>query len=153
MNKMIIIIIASILLLVVAFLLLQNSKDTYVSSVTINKPYNDVWDWISNPLTYEKIYPHWVKSVQKVDDAIYHISDQFGHSYNAKLHTNKEYGIVDLMIGKENSRARLIDIDGKRTLVVHIAKRWDGFGHLPWFFHKITTWRDFRTAKKVIEQQ
>lgn len=149
---MIIITIIIIISLLVIFSL-RNMKATYVSEVVINKPYDEVWTWISNPSTYDKVYPHWVKSAQKVDGTIYHISDQFGGSYNVKLISDKNLGVVDLKIGEETSQTRLFDLDGKRTAIIHLAKRWKNLGFVQWFFHKIIVWRDFRNAKKVIEQR
>lgn len=90
--------------------------------------------------------------VRRVDDTTYHINDKFGGSYDVKLIFDKTYGVIDLQIGKEISRTRLFSLNENSTSVTHFAKRWDNLGFIPWFFHKITVWRDFRNVKKMVEQ-
>ena len=150
--KMSLVIMLSLIFVFLVAAVAQNFQPTHVFEITINKPYSEVWNWFSNPLTYEKIYPHWVKSIQQLDATRYHIDDQFGGSYDVKLVADKSSGVVDLMIGKESSRIRLIDLDGRRTVVIHFTKRWENNGFISWFLHKLTTKRDFWNAKKVIEQ-
>jgi len=125
----------------------------YVSSIVIEKPFDVVWSAISNPNSYARLYPNWVKSVNEKDKNTFHVSDQFGGTYDVKLVANQEFGIVDLIIGQETSRSRIYPIDDKRTAITHLATRWKGASPLIWFFHKRTTDRDFKNAKTVIEGQ
>lgn len=153
MMKTLIVIILSFVVVLLVATIVQNLKPTHVFEITINEPYAEVWKWFSNPLTYEKIYPHWIKTVQRVDATTYYVNDQFGGSYDLKLISDKSSGVVDLMIGKEASRIRLIDLDGTRTVVIHFTKRWESNNFIAWFLHKLTTKRDFKKAKKVIERE
>lgn len=151
--KISIIIILSFVVFLLVATIVQNLKKTDVFEITINKPYGEVWKWFSNPLTYEKIYPHWIKTIQQVDATTYHANDQFGGSYEVVLSADKTKGAISLVIGKETSQVQIIDLDGKKTTVKHLARRWEAFGFVAWFFHKQTIKSDFKNAKKVIEQE
>lgn len=146
--------IAILILLGVALgiLIIRNRKDTYVSEIIVNKPYDVVWGWVSDPLKYPTIYPNWLKTVSGMGGDSFHIEDQFGHSFDMKAVRSREHGTVDLTMGEESSRSRVYRLDENRTAIVHLAKRWKGSTFVVWFFHKLTTDRDFRHAKQVIEK-
>jgi len=138
----------------VAYCVISSSlKDTYVTEVVINRPYDDVWTWISDPTKYAKLYPNWVKHVEKKSETIFQIDDQFGHSNEASLKAIKESGTIDLQIGSELSRLRIYPLDENRTAIVHLAKRWKNATFIIWFFHRRTTDKDFENAKQVIETE
>ena len=141
-----------VFLITIGLFIFKNFNDTHISKVVINKPFEMVWPWVSNPLRYSQIYPHWIKNVTQKSEDVFSVQDQFGSAYDIKLIKNKEFGVVDLMIGSEKSSARLISIDEGRTIMIHIAKRWEGCSFLIWFFHKITTDKDLKYAKNVIEK-
>lgn len=148
----IILIVLIVLLILVATIVSRNFKGVHTTEIIINKPFEDVWNWISNPLNYETIYPHWIKTASKVDDVTFDVNDQFGKSYKIHLKAIKDSGVVDLEIAPWTSRTRIVPLDGNSTIVVHIAKRAESEGFIQWFFHKLTTDRDFKNAKKVIEK-
>jgi hypothetical protein len=110
-----------------------------------------VWAQISNPLNYADLYPGWIKTIKKTGENSYFVEDQFGSSYPVMTVLNKEFGVVDLHVGKEVSRLRLFELSAGSTAAVHLAKQWEGIGWLGWFFHKRTTDRDLRNAKLKIE--
>jgi hypothetical protein len=128
-----------------------NQENTHVSKVVCNRPFNIVWDQISNPQNYPKLYPNWIKSIKKISENRYFVDDQFGQSYEMTLFLNKEFGVVDLQIGKEASRMRIMPLSDDSTVVVHLAKKWSDINQICWFFHKRTTDRDFKNAKAIIE--
>ena len=136
---------------ILGFIIARNFDNTYTTKVVIDKPFDVVWSWVSDPLKYPKIYPNWVKTITKKSEQNYQVDDQFGGSYDIELIANKDYGIVDLQIGPEASFLRLYRLDEIRTVVIHLAKRWKAESFVIWFFHKITTDKDFKNAKKVIE--
>ncbi|MEZ4742898.1 MAG: hypothetical protein R3B45_10705 [Bdellovibrionota bacterium] len=138
------------ILILVVFLFL-NQKPIHISKVIINKPFNFVWEQFSKPENYSILYPNWVKTIKKVNESHYLVHDQFGGSYNIEIVLNREFGVVDLIIGQEVSRSRLMPLDENTTAMVHLAKKWDGIGLLGWFFHKRTTDKDLENAKKQIE--
>ncbi|MBI4041202.1 MAG: hypothetical protein HY390_04980 [Deltaproteobacteria bacterium] len=150
MKLMLIIII--LVLFIVSIIIIRNLKDTYISEVVVAKPFDVVWEWISNPLKYAEIYPNWIKSVEQRSQNIFQVQDQFGSTYDIELIANKIYGIVDLSIGPEISRSRLYALDEHRTAIVHFSKRLKNSSLIVWFFHKLTTDKDLKHAKKIIEQ-
>lgn len=135
--------------------LIRNRKETYVSEVTINRGLNETWHWVSDPTKYNQLYPHWIKRVAPRGPDLFRVDDQFGQSYDMRVITNRDNGIVDLIIslpsGQETSRSRICALDDKTTAIIHLAHRWAGANALTWFFHKITTDRDFQNAKRIIE--
>jgi len=40
-------------------------KDTHITKIITNKSVPEVWEYISNPLTYSQIYPFWLSEVKK----------------------------------------------------------------------------------------
>ena len=64
---------------------------------------------------------------------------------------DKENGIINLQMGDEVSRTRLIFLEDNQTLALHIGERWKNFNLILWFFYKRTVDSDFKNAKKVIE--
>lgn len=126
-------------------------RDIHFSKVIIKKPYDIVWKWISNPLTYPQIYPSWLSEVKEVDVDSYEGYGPNGEFQFTRL-INKEYGIVDLKIGEEQSRTRLFSLDKESTVVIHLAVRWEKMKNpFFWFFYKISVNSDFKKAKKIIE--
>lgn len=154
MIKFLIFIPAFVALGIVAFLF-YNRSDTHVFHITIARSYDTVWDWVSEPKHYPELYPHWVKKVTELSPGHYQVDDQFGGSYPVDLIANREFGIVDLHIhlpvGEEVSRGRIFPINDQTTVLVHLAHRWRGANPMQWFFHKLTTARDFKNTKKIIE--
>src|ERR1019366_143400 len=117
-----------------------NRKPIHISQVTINRGFDDVWTWISDPLKYERLYPHWIKKIHSNGNGTFGVDDQFGQSDVMRACWKKEFGIVDLYInlpaGEEVSRSRISVLDSKSTLLVHVARRWSGANAVVWFFHK-----------------
>ena len=126
-------------------------KDTHVTQVIIKKPYDEVWSHLSNPLEYNKLYPHWIKKTSLKTPTTFLVDDQFGKSYDVNVFLDKKNGVIDLAIGSELSRMRVFPLDTERTEVIHLAKLWNGANALIWFFHKRTTDRDFYNAKWLLE--
>jgi len=152
-----IVIVAFAIILIVSFWILwkKNLKATYVSEIIVTKPFDIVWQWLSNPLNYEKLYPNWIKKIIIASDGVYKVEDRFGKTYMMDVKLAKEYGIIDLYIhlpsGEEVSQSRVYPLSDTETAVVHVAKRWSGANAFVWFFHKTNTDRDFAHAKKTIE--
>lgn len=129
-----------------------SQENTYVSKVVVDKPLAMVWAQLSEPSNYARLYPNWIRAIKKTGDNAYFVEDQFGKSYPITVVLSREFGVVDLHIGNEASRLRLFELGPNSTVVVHLAKKWDGIGWLGWFFHKVTTDRDLKNAKRQIEE-
>ncbi len=145
------------LLVVVAIVLFLGlraaMKPYHVYSLVVHKNYERVWQSLSDPLQYKELYPHWIKDILHMSGSEYVVHDQFGNTYPMQLSVNQEYGVVNLHIGQETSQLRLFQLDLSSTLVVHVAKRWEGINTLRWLFHKRTVAKDFCHAKSVLEQR
>ncbi len=151
-GTIILLLLLSAFFLLLGFALVRNLNDTYVSAVVVERPFTVVWTWIADPQNYGLLYPHWIKQVLPQGNHLFQVNDQFGKSYGLLLSEDKTWGIVDLQIGEESSRCRLYPLDPHRTLIVHVAKRWKGASFWIWFFHKRTTNRDLKHAKRVMER-
>jgi len=145
--------IAAILILAGISAWIKNRNDTYVSDVTINRPFDVAWVWLSEPSNYRRLYPNWIKEITPASGDAYKVNDRFGGSYIVTVIRSKEFGIVDLHIGTETSRLRLIPLSAEKTLAVHVATRWTAANALAWFFHKRTTDQDLENAKMIIEAE
>lgn len=132
-------------------LLNKKNREIHITKEIINNSYEKVWRYLSDVSRYAELYPGWVKEVEKIDDNYYKIIGQHGKVYKAKRKLDKEIGIIDLQMGPEVSRTRLIPLEDNKTLALHIGKRWKYFNLLLWFFYKRTVDSDFKNAKKVIE--
>lgn len=121
-------------------------------SIVVRKDYQTVWNYLSDPLRYNKLYPFWVKNISLSANNKFVVDDQFGHTYEILLLANKENGVIDLQIGNEISSLRLFKLDEHSSLVVHVGKRWSGISLYGWVLHKRTLRKDFCNAKKIIEK-
>lgn len=128
-------------------------KPYHVYSLIVHKNYESVWRSLSDPLQYKELYPHWIKDISYTSGCEYMVYDQFSNIYPMQLSVNQEYGVVNLHIGQETSQLRLFQLDSSSTLIVHVAKQWQGINTLRWFFHKRTVAKDFCHAKSVLEQR
>jgi hypothetical protein len=127
-------------------------RDIHVTKVVIKKPYEIVWKWLSDPLTYPNIYPFWLSEIKEVGDNLYGGTGPYGE-YKFTLEINQKLGSINLKIGNESSRTRLFQLDDENTVVIHLAVRWkDMKNHLSWFFYKRGVNKDFKNAKKIIEK-
>jgi hypothetical protein len=127
-------------------------KDTHLTKVIIERPYNVVWKIISDPINYPQIYPFWLSKVKKVDSNSYEGKGPHGKYKFTKI-IEHDFGIVDLKLGEESSRTRLFSLDDESTVVIHLGVRWkDMKNPLAWFFYKRGVDKDFKNAKKVIEK-
>lgn len=142
------------------FLLVRTSRDTYITKVVINKPYEYVWSKISDPLNYPSLYPGWIKKVELVSSDHYRI--RFPHmdeAFSMKRLINKDAGLIDLHIflpGKEEpevSVGRIISIGQNRTAVVHLGVKWKEFNPVYWLIYTFIIDSDFKNAAKVIEAE
>lgn len=150
---MICILLTTSLLFVALTLLLVKAINPYdIHSLVICKSYDLVWQSLSDPLQYKELYPFWVKDISLQKFNAYQVEDQFGHSYSMTFVGNKDNGVIDLRIGNEISSLRIFQIGQNSTLLVHVAKRWQGISLIGWICHKITVRKDFKNAKKVIER-
>jgi len=103
-------------------------------------------------MNYPQIYPFWLSEIKEVDINSYEGKGPHGE-YKFTRNIEHEFGIVDLKIGDESSRTRLFPLDNESTVVIHLAVRWkDMKNHLAWFFYKRGVDKDFKNAKKVIEE-
>jgi len=145
-----------LLLIITATLLIIQLKKLllpyHVYSITIHKSYNQVWEQLSDPLNYKKLYPYWIKEISLKQDNQYEVNDQFGHTYNMILIKDINHGLIKLQIGNELSITQIVPLDEHNTLVTHIAKKWQGINTINWILHKRTVANDFNNAKKVIEK-
>ncbi len=121
--------------------------------MTVDRPYEEVWMWISNPIKYSILYPNWIKSIIHISANKYHVEDQFGGSYDIDVLLKHDTGVIDLKIGPETSHLQISSLAQSKTSLIHTARRWEGANALVWFFHKRTTDKDFENAKKVIEKK
>jgi hypothetical protein len=129
-------------------------QDTvYISKVIVNKPYDLVWSQLSNPTNYARLYPNWVKMIKNTGENQYLVDDQFGNSYPIETELNKDFGVIDLKIGPEASKTRLISLDSNSTAVIHLAKKWNDINFIGWYFHKRTTDKDLNNVKKLLEEK
>lgn len=144
-------------ILAVGVYLFSSQKSVHATEIIVNKDITDVWAWISDPLKYARLYPHWIKKVSASGNETFQVEDQFGHSYPVKLVTNRELGVVDLHIslpgGEEVSRSRIYSVASGKTAIAHLGHRWVGANPVIWFFHKRNTDRDLENAKQVIEEE
>lgn len=139
------------LVAILTLLLVRAISPYHVYSLVICKNYDFVWQSLSDPLQYKKLFPFWIKDISLQELNIYQVDDRFGHSYPMAFFGNKDYGIINLKIGNEISSLRLFQIGQHSTLLIHIAKRWQDISLIGWIFHKNTVRKDFTNAKKVIE--
>lgn len=103
--------------------MINSQVNTHVSKIIINRPYDVVWSKISNPLNYVELYPNWIKTIKKTGENNYHVEDQFCASYSITVVLNKEFGVIDLHIGRETSHQRLFELSTNSTATVHLAKQ------------------------------
>lgn len=123
----------------------------HVYSISIHKNVKNVWDHLSDPLQYSELYPHWVKEMSLKDNNQFQVHDQFGHTYAMSIDKNIDEGIIKLRIGNELSTTYIVNLDQHNTLVTHVAKKWQGINTIGWILHQRTVAKDFKNAKKVIE--
>ncbi len=124
----------------------------HISQIAMEKPFAVVWHWVSDPLNFSQLYPHWVDSVTKIGNDTYEIvaADKVAR-LGVRLTTNYELGTIDLDVTPgEVSRSRLIPLGPHKTLQIHVAVK----GHQPDdLFASIVenTEKDYRHAKRLIE--
>ena len=127
------------------------SPDHHVTKIEINKPYEQAWEWVSNPSNFSKLYPHWVKSISQIGDDEFEVTMPNDYKHTMVQIKNKELGTIDFDINPgETSRSRLIPLSESKTLHIHIAVK----GNQPDELFKIiseNTDNDYLNAKKVIE--
>ncbi|MFH0820838.1 MAG: hypothetical protein V1908_03625 [Candidatus Peregrinibacteria bacterium] len=127
-------------------------RNIHFTNIIIKKSYEIVWGWLSEPSKYPLLYPNWVAKAVKMETNKYEITDQRNQKSLVTLSTDKEKGSIDLKIGNEISRTKLFAFDNN-TAVVHIGTRWKQMRNpLFWFLYKRIVDKDFRNAKKVIEE-
>ena len=51
----------------------------HITSIQIERPIESVWKWVIDPLTYPKIYPHWVSEVSVKEENKYEITTSEGY--------------------------------------------------------------------------
>lgn len=126
-------------------------KNIHFTNVVIEKPYDVVWGWLSEPSKYALLYPNWVTKVVKVDTDKYEITDIRNQKSLFTLIADKEKGSIILKIGDETSCTKLFSFNNG-TAVVHIGTRWKKMKNpLFWFLFKKGVDKDFKNAKRVIE--
>lgn len=126
-------------------------KVIHFTNLIIEKPYEVVWKWLSEPSNYAILYPNWVKKVTRLKTNKYEITDKRNQKTLVQLEANREKGSINLKIGNEISRTKLF-ILANYTIVIHITTRWKQIENpLFWFLFKRSVDADFKNAKKVIE--
>jgi len=127
-------------------------KNIHFTNTIIQKPYKVVWSWLSDPTKYPKIYPNWVAKVNTLEKDKYEIIDKRNQKSIVIRDINEDQGNINLKIGNEISRTRLFPLDNNNTIVIHVGSRWKQMQNpLFWFLYKKTVDKDFKNAKKVIE--
>lgn len=127
-------------------------RNIHFTNIVIQKPYEIVWDWLSNPIKYSKIYPNWVAKVNELEKDKYEITDKRNRKSLVIREINKDKGSIDLKIEDEISRTRLFPLNND-TIVIHVGTRWEKMQNpLFWFLYKKTVDKDFKNAKKIIEE-
>ncbi|MBM7624241.1 hypothetical protein [Sporohalobacter salinus] len=131
----------------------RRNRQVHITKEIINEGYEKVWDSLSDVKKYPKLYPGWVSEVEKIEENYFKINGQYGNIYKAKRELGKEKGIINLKMGPEVSRTRLLSLEDNKTLALHIGERWEDFNLVLWFFYKRTVDSDFKNAKKIIENK
>lgn len=154
MNKL-----NSFAVLFVAFLLsvplkghaMTETPNHHVTKISIEKPYAEVWAWVSQPMNFPKLYPNWVKDITELSENNYEVTMPEGYKHTMESKINKETGSIDFDVNPgEVSRSRLIPLSENETLYIHIAVK----GDQPDELFKIimeNVDKDYINAKAVIE--
>lgn len=131
------------------------AEDTHVSSVFIEASFDEVWERITDPLSFPELYPAWTSEVEEGDEGAYRATGPDGDEFVIRPALNREFGVADFAAetaeGVERSRSRLFDVADDACELVHLAVRWDGLDDDRWAAHKRGTDDDVERMKRVVE--
>ena len=135
----------------------QTRDDIHVSAVSFEAPIEAVWQWLTDPLRFPRIYPKWTRSVELRDDGSFAAVGPAGDSFRIVPHINREHGVIDFQVvdaddNVELSRSRLLPTKGDSCTLIHLAVRWDGIDDQGWEQHKRDTDSDLAHVKQIIER-
>lgn len=127
-------------------------KNIHFTNIVIQKPYAVVWNWLSDPMKYPKLYPGWAARTEKVGKDKYEITNKQNRKSIVVRKMNRGKGAIDLIIGDELSQTRIFPLKSD-TIVVHIGSRWKQMRNpISWLLYKSTVNSDFKNAKKIMER-
>ena len=133
-------------------------KPYHTVYVEINKPYSQVWQYLSQPQYFPQLYPQWVKKIALL--APHHLQIMPNHPGPLEAFDMQVDGAAGLIDFNPLPKApqqvvchsRVISLDdGQRTGVVHAFSRPNGMSGMVWFLMKQGIEADYATAKRVIE--
>ncbi len=126
----------------------------HVTTVIIERPSGEVWAYVSDPLKFPRLYPKWVSRIEQVDEHTFRVqSPHVKEPYEISVSADEAAGTIDIEIGREVSRTRVIPLDQQGTAVVHVGTRWEDFNWFLWVIYKFNVDFDFRNAKSTIERE
>ncbi len=137
------------------FLLFRNFlfSNLHITKEIINRDFETVWSYFSEPSYYANLFPNWIVSISKQEENTYlAIQKHVKESVKIIIEKNKSYGYIKLTIGdNETSQIRLVSLKENKTLAINIAYRWKSFPYPFWLNFKRSTDKDYKNAKHVIE--
>ncbi len=143
------------LILILVFLLTRNFlfSNLHITKEVVNRDFDTVWDYFSEPSNYAKLFPNWIVSIEKKGDNYQAMQKHVKVPVKITIEKNKECGYIKLTIGEaETSQIRIVPLEEHKTLTLNIGYRWKGFPYPFWLNFKRTTDNDYKNAKRIIEQ-
>jgi|SRR3989338_1329827 len=132
----------------------EEERDFHVTKVVINKPFNIVWEWVTNPLKFPEIYPNWVKEIKKTGENTYFVTTPSGWAHSMTTKFDIKTGTIDFDIDPgESSRSRIFAIGSGAVVHIHMAVKHPQVPSEIWEDLKNAVDQDYLNAKKVIEKQ
>lgn len=135
----------------------MNRNDTYICHQRFSAPFETVWDLLTDPMRFPRVYPSWVAKITPSGER-YLVVDPSGEQFSLIPITAKDYGVVDFKIidaqgHVEIARSRIFRLRTGGCILVHVAVRWEGCDDATWEAYKRDIDKDLKNAHAVVEAE
>ncbi len=131
---------------------------TDVISKAFQVSYDYLWNYVTNPLMFPVLYPNWISEINLLRFNHYLAKDAAGNSFKVIPCLNKDFGIVDFRVIRQNEkeelhRSRLIPLGDHSTILVHLVVENLEYEATPFNLSAIkdTLESDYENARRIIE--
>lgn len=129
---------------------------THLAAAHVRVPFEALWDALAEPLTYSRLFPHWMSGVERLGPGFYVGVGPTGERVAIRPRVCRATGVIDLEIvaprrGVEVARTRLFPT-GHGCLYVRVLGRREGEDEAAWEARCRSTDVEVEQARPVLEQ-
>ena len=130
---------------------------TRVSTVFFAAPFDLVWERLSDPLHFPRLFPRWTSRVACLGPGFYVGIGPAGDRFAISPRLSREHGVIDLAIAAPGAevelvRSRLFPDETGDCIYVHLAVRPAGVDDEAWAARLRATEADLEHARRLLER-